>query len=93
MIRKNKTPTLLLALMLALSFMALSAHVTLHAQADPGTCAQCIVQGSAASAIPPESFIVEVTPTHNTSHHSLTTTRPGIRYIHYFYGRAPPVIV
>jgi len=87
---KNKLICLLLAVMLAASNLAFSAHVSSHPVSDSSFCSLCIHPGSPDSVLANEPGAVFVSP------HVLTSIRKhapayfSTRLLQVHHSRAPP---
>ena len=86
----HKLLSLLLALLLALSNMAFSAHVSSHSATDSGLCSLCVHPGGPDTAITHESgtFFVTSTAFSLAPDHVPTPALPVILHVH--QSRAPP---
>jgi hypothetical protein len=86
----HKVLSLLLALLLALSNMAFSAHVSSHSATESGLCSLCVHPGGPDTAIThePGAFFVTSTAFSLTSDHVPTPVLPVILHVH--QSRAPP---
>jgi len=89
----NKLVCLLLAVLLAVSFVTFSAHVSSHSISDYSFCSLCIHPGGPDTAITNHSGPLYTGAVTVTLHQSL----PAIRYLtvvsHAHRSRAPPRIV
>jgi len=86
----NKLMILLLALMLAGSSVAFSAHVSSHSSSETGLCSLCTHAGSPNTAITDDASVLPVKPVGLT----LTRAYSSIHVLPVFFcirqSRAPP---
>jgi len=86
----NKVMILLLALLLAVSNMAFSAHISSHTSTDQGLCSLCFHAGGTNTALTNEPGIIFFTSTALTLAPAYTPAcvLPVILHVH--QSRAPP---
>ena len=87
---KHQLLFLLLALMLAASNVAFSAHVSSHSASDSGLCSLCVHPGSPDKVIAHEPGTVFVGSIEMFLSGDVTTTNVPVIILHTHQSRAPP---